>query len=339
MQVSSENKSGRQKVLNDPKTRELLRRLIVENTSLTPDVGTDGLLHYREAEEAMGDAAAAEAWIGEMLAEGILKKTIHKDFVTCPTHLRADPLIQLECLKCKARKMRKTALVEHLYCGYIDADSKFDKGGFLVCPSCKKPIRRADELRSSGVWFECQDCMTKTSSPKVVFLCRDGHEFGTSDILLAAAYTYAVEESVVAHLKNTLILAPALVDLLSSLGYTVTSPATMQGRSGTNHTLDVYAKKGRQRLAEAEDVAIQIAVDAVAVDPSAVISFFAKTYDLRPKLSILVTIPSASEAAKQINAGYGITLVEDADGSGAVEKVRALLESPRKDVEGQGRRP
>ena len=67
-------------------------------------------------------------------------------------------------------------------------------------------------------------------------------------------------------------------------------------------------------------MAIQIAVDAVAVDPSAVISFFAKTYDLRPKLSILITIPSASEAAKQMNAGYGITLVEDLDGSGAVRR-------------------
>jgi len=330
MQVSSENKSGRQKILSDPKTRELLRRLIVESKSLAPEVGEDGLLHYRAAEEAMGDAPATEAWIGEMLAEGILKKTTYKDYVACPTHLRADPLIQLECLKCKARKMRKTALVEHLYCGYIDADSKFDKGGFLVCPNCKRPIRRAEELRSSGVWFECQNCLTKTSSPKVVFMCRDGHEFGTSDILLAAAYTYVVEESVVAQLKNTLILAPALVDLLSSLGYTVSSPATMQGRSGTNHTLDVYAKKGGQRAGEAEDVAIQIAVDAVAVDPSAVISFFAKTYDLRPKLSVLITIPSASEAAKQINTGYGITLVEDLDGSGAVKKVKALLESPGK---------
>jgi hypothetical protein len=81
-------------------------------------------------------------------------------------------------------------------------------------------------------------------------------------------------------------------------------------------------------MAEAIDVAIQIAVDAAAVEPSAVISFFAKTYDLKPKLSLLIAIPGASPAAKQINEGYGITLVEDPDGSGAVEKVRALLDSP-----------
>jgi len=69
-------------------------------------------------------------------------------------------------------------------------------------------------------------------------------------------------------------------------------------------------------------------VDAAAVEPSVVISFFAKTYDLRPKLAILIAIPAASLAAKQINEGYGITIVEDADGSGAVQKVRALLGAP-----------
>jgi hypothetical protein len=327
MQVTSENRSGRQKILSDPKTRELLRRLIVERKSLAPEVGPDGLMHYLVAEEVIGGERATDAWIEEMLKDGILKKTIYRDLVTCPTHFRADPLIQLECVKCKARRTRKTALVEHLYCGYIDADSKFDKGGFLVCPNCKRPIHKAEEMRSSGVWYECQNCLTKTSIPKVIFTCREGHEFSTSDVRLAAVYTYVVEESVVAQLKNALVLAPALVELLSSMGYSVSSPATLLGRSGTNHTLDVYGKKGAEATGDAADVAIQITVDAVTVDPSAVISFFAKTYDLRPKLAILITIPSASEAAKQINAGYGITLVEDADGSGATKKVKALLEA------------
>ena len=329
MQVSSENQSGRQRVMADPKTRELLRRLIIENKSLAPEVGADGQLHYLAAEEVLGGQDATAAWMEEMLGSGILKKGAYKDFVACPTHFRADPLVQLECTKCKARKMRKTALVEHLYCGYIDADSKFEKGGFLICPNCKRPIHRADEMRSSGVWYECQNCLTKTSIPKVVFSCREGHEFGTSDLRLTAAYTYSVDNSVVAQLKNTLILAPALVELFVSMGYSASSPATLQGRSGTSHTLDVYASKGGEG-ADKSDVAIQIAVDAAAVEPSAVISFFAKSYDLHPKLAILVTIPSASEAAKQINEGYGITLVEDADGSGAVEKVRALLEPPGK---------
>ena len=328
MQAASENKAGRQKISGDPKTRELLRRLITDGKTLEPEIGADGLVHYPLAEEAIGDPKEAEAWIEEMLASGTLKKTVSRELVTCPTHMRADPLIQLECVKCKARKMRKTTLVEHLYCGYIDSDSKFDKDGFLVCPNCKRAIRSADELRSSGVWYECQNCLTKTSVPKVVFACREGHEFGTNELRLATAYSYVVDNNVVAQLKNTLVLAPALATMLARVGYEIQSPAVLQGRSGTSHTLDVYGRKREAPGSEVTDIAIQIAVDSVAVDPSAVISFFAKTYDLKPKLSVLVAIPAASEAARQINAGYGITIVEDPDGAGVVKKVMALLEAP-----------
>ncbi len=321
MQVSSDSKVDRQKTFSEPSTRELLRRLVVEKRALTPEVGEDGRVHYRLADEVLGKAHTTAAWIDEMLELGILSKSAAKDMVRCPEHLRVDPMIQLECMKCKARRMRRTTLVEHLYCGYIDADSKFSKDGYLVCPNCKRPIHKPDELRSSGVWYECQSCLTKTSLPKFVFTCREGHEFTTADLSLAPVYTYGVEESVVAQLKNTLVLAPALGVLFASLGFIVSSPAAVQGLSGATHTLDVYAKKGEL------DVALQIAVDSKPIEVSAVMSLFAKTYDLKPKLSILIAIPSASDAAKKINSGYGITLVEDLDGAGSVQKVKELLES------------
>jgi len=103
------------------------------------------------------------------------------------------------------------------------------------------------------------------------------------------------------------------------MGYAVISPARIQGLSGATHVLDVYARNGEM------DVALQIAVDSKQVEPSAVMTLFAKSYDLKPKLSILISIPFASGAAKQINSGYGITLVEDSDGGGAVQKLKELL--------------
>ncbi len=321
MQVSTNNKANRQKIFSEPSTRELLRRLVVESRALNPEVREDGRVHYVVADEVLGSSRSTSAWIEGMLELGILRKSAAKDVVTCPTHLRVDPMIQLECTKCRARSLRKTTLVEHLYCGYIDADSKFSKDGYLVCPNCKRPVRKADELRSSGVWYECQSCLTKTSLPKFVFTCREGHEFTTSDLSVAPVYTYRVEESEVAQLKNALVLTPALAALLTSMNFIVSSPASIQGRSGTTHILDVYAKKGEM------DIALQIAFDAKPVEQGAIMSFFVKTYDLKPKLSVLIAIPSASKAAKQVNSGYGISLVEDSDGSGAVQKVKELLES------------
>jgi hypothetical protein len=317
MQISPD-KLNRQKVFSEPTTRELLRRLVVEKKTLIPEVGQDGSIHYMIADEVLGSASVAREWIKQMMDFGILRESAKKDMVMCPIHYRIDPAIELECPKCRARSMRKTSLVEHVYCGYIEADTKFEKNGALVCPNCKRPVRPG-ELKGTGVWFECQQCLTKTSAPKVVFVCRNGHEYTTADLALVPVYTYEVEATVVAALKNTLVLNPALAAMLTSMGFTVSSPANVQGTSGTRHSLDLYAKMGDT------DIALQIEVDTGPVDALAVTAFFAKVYDIRPKYSVLITIPSASEAAKLINKGYGILLLEDADGAGAVQKVKGLL--------------
>jgi len=308
-----------QKVLSEPRTRELLRRLVIDRKPLEPIVGPDGQIHYALADEVLGAHADTNSWILQMLDLGMLRRSRPRELVMCPEDLRVDPLIQFECTKCKERAMRKSTLVEHVPCGYIEANTKFNKEGILTCPNCKKPILKPEELKSSGVWFECQKCGAKTGTPKVVFTCREGHEFGTLDVLLATAYAYEVNESVTAQLVNALVLIPSIGEMLTSMGYTVSYPASVQGKSGTKHPLDIYAKSVE------EDIAIQIAPDTKPVEPTAVISFFAKTYDIRPKLAILIAIPSASEAAKQINSGYDIVIVEDKDGGGAVQKVRDLL--------------
>ena len=318
MQIPS-TKVDRKGVFSEPSTRELLRRLVVEEKRLTPDVGPDGRIRYPLADEVFRGAWDSRAWIKDMLDLGILQESGHKDVVMCPTHSRTDANVELECAKCKARSQRKTSLVEHVYCGYIGDDTGFNKGGIVVCPNCKTSIGRPEEMKVAGVWYECKNCLTKTNSPKIVFVCREGHDYTISDLALVPVYTYEVNSSVIGELKNTLILAPSLGAMLTSLGFTVSSPASVRGTSGAEQSLDVYAKKGDT------DIALQISVDSKPVEPTAVISFFAKVYDIKPKLSVLITIPSASPAARQLNEGYGILLVEDADGAGAVEKVKEGL--------------
>jgi predicted RNA-binding Zn-ribbon protein involved in translation (DUF1610 family) len=306
---------------SDPNTRELLRRMLAEGTQLDPSVGPDGKMHYPLAEGVLGPEADVKGWVEEMVHQGILRKQAGKDVVMCPQHQRADPVIMVECLKCKSKQSQKRSLVEHTYCGYIGDDTRFDKGGALQCPNCGRPIRAANELRVSGVWYECQNCLSKTSSPRLVFICKDGnHEFGTADLALANVDSYTVNELVLGQLRNTLLLDPELAKMLQSMGYEVESPAQVLGQSGSKHSLDVYAKK------DGGTVALQLAVDTKPVEPSAVISFFAKTFDIKPDKAVLVTIPAASEEAKRLEAGYG-AVVEDFDGSGVVKKVKELLEA------------
>ncbi|MDG6982856.1 MAG: hypothetical protein JRM74_05305 [Nitrososphaerota archaeon] len=308
------------RLYSDPNTRELLRRLLSENASLEPGVGSDGKVHYPLAEEVLGKEVDVKSWMAEMVQQEILRKQASKEIVMCPTHSRADPMVMVECIKCKSKLSVKRSLVEHTYCGYIADDSRFDKGGSLQCPNCGRPIRASNELRVSGVWYECRNCLSKTSSPKLIFVCKDGnHEFTAQDLALVTVDSFTVNERVVTELRNTLLLDPQLAKMLEGLGYLVESPAQVQGQSGSKHSLDVFAKK------DGETIAIQVAVDTKPVEPSAVISFFAKTFDIKPHRSVLVTIPAASEEAKRLEAGYGVAVVEDFDGSGVVRKVEALL--------------
>ena len=311
----------RGRVYSDPNTRELLRRMLTGNVLLEPTVGADGKVRYPLAEGVLGDEVNVQAWVQEMVAQSIIRKHSSKEIVVCPIHARADPMIAVECTKCKSRNSVKRSLVEHAYCGYIGDDSRFDVGGSLQCPNCGRPIRDTKELRVSGVWYECQNCLSKTSSPKFVFVCKEGnHDFYAADLGLASVDTFAVNERVVSELRNTLLLDPDLAAMLESIGYRVQSPAQVQGQSGSRHSLDVYAEK------DGETVALQVAVDTKPIEPSAVISFFAKTFDIKPKKAVLVTIPAASEDAKKLESGYGVDLVEDFDGSGVVNKVKVLLE-------------
>ncbi|MDG7012808.1 MAG: hypothetical protein JRN46_01105 [Nitrososphaerota archaeon] len=309
------------RLYSDPNTRELLRRMLTDNVLLEPSIGADGKVHYLLAEAVLGPEVDVKGWIGEMVEQAVLRKASSRQVVMCPVHLRADPMAMVECVKCRAKNSVKRSLVEHTYCGYIGDDSRFDKGGTLQCPNCGRPIRSQSELRVSGVWYECQNCLSKTSSPRLVFLCKEGsHEFNTADLALVTIDAYSVNEKALVELRNTLLLDPELAAMLAAMGYEVSAPARVQGQSGSVHSLDVYAKK------DLETVALQVAVDTKPVDASAVIAFFAKTFDIKPSRAVLVAIPAASEDAKRLEAGYGVSLVEDFDGSGVVRKVKAVLE-------------
>jgi predicted RNA-binding Zn-ribbon protein involved in translation (DUF1610 family) len=320
--MASNPKAEASRLYSDPNTREVLRRMLTENVKLDPWVGADGKVHYPLAEEVLGADADVKTWIGEMVKRDILRRNSSEEIVMCPVHMRADPMIMVECVKCKSKSSQKRSLVEHTYCGYIGDDSRYDRGGMLQCPNCGRAIKEPGELRISGVWYECQNCLSKTSSPRLVFTCKEGsHEFSTADLALVNVDGYAVNERVVNELRNTLLLDPELAKMLQSIGYDVESPAQVQGQSGSKHSLDVFAKK------DGETIAIQVAVDTKPVEPSAVISFFAKTFDIKPHKSVLVTIPAASDEAKRLETGYGVHLVEDFDGSGVVKKVQALLKA------------
>ena len=306
MQVSSENKSDRQKILSDPKTRELLRRLIVDGKSLAPEVGTDGLVHYLTAEDVIGrppghGGVDRRRWS----ASGCSRRPSSKELVTCPIALQGRPAGPARVPKVQGeedeedRPRRAPLLRLHRH------RLEVRQGRLPGLPQLQEADtqgRRAAELRRL---VRVPELPHEDQPPEGRLHVQGGARVQHLRPRARARVHLRRSRSRWSRSSRTRSSSrPRWSSSSRQMGYAVFSPATLQGRSGTSHTLDVYASKGvDDPKGPIKDVAIQIAVDAVAVEPSAVISFFAKTYDLRPKLAILITIPSASDAAKQINAG------------------------------------
>lgn len=318
----SDGESRRLDFLKDERVRALLGRLLEERRGIVPRVGADGRFHYEPAEEVLGSEVDIGSVLDAMAGAGILRKTPYKEVAACPIHTRVDPLVEVECVKCGGRSHTKKSLAEHPFCGHAAEREAFERGdGTFRCPKCGRAIRDPPkELRFVGFWYQCNHCATRTSTPRFVLSCREGpHDFSAADLTIAKVYTYELESTITDALKSTLLVAPAVARLLSGLGFEVSSPSKVRGQSGTEHHIDVYAKNDR------ETVAVQVVVDTKPVGPDAVISFFAKVFDIKPSRAVLVAIPSAVEGARRLVSGYSIDLIEDEDGSGVVEKMGGRL--------------
>ena len=60
--------------------------------------------------------------------------------------------------------VRKSALIEHLRCGYIDTEDRLHEEGKLVCPKCKRELVSQDtDHRKAGIWRQSATSPTKTA--------------------------------------------------------------------------------------------------------------------------------------------------------------------------------
>jgi len=133
---------------------------------------------------------------------------------------------------------------------------------------------------------------------------------------------YELEGLVNKELRTSLLLLPSVAELLYSMGYQVSFPAVATGKSGVEHRVDLYAQKS------GEDVVVQISTESTPMDVTAVVSFFAKVYDIQAKHALMIAFPSASDAAKRVATSYGIKVIEERENAGLVEKMKEALLSP-----------
>ncbi len=307
----------------NPKVQLLISKFVSGNLeTLKPTFDENHRFTYPIVDKIVGQANT-EMFLDELTKAGILKRKLHDKIIECPSCNSTKVSIHYTCPYCKSFDIKKSALIEHIKCGYIDIEDNFQTKENLVCPKCGTELVRPDlDYNKAGVWCSCNKCTKSFDIPVPDHFCRECEtNFSFDDAIYKDVYSYTLSPKAAKEANLESILTAPISELLQEFGYNVESPGYLTGKSGTKHKFDLTATDKNKNSITAIDLA---ATDDVVSEQS-VISMFAKIFDTNPDRACLVAVPQMSENGKNLANLYKIELIEAQDQNKAIESLRRVL--------------
>ncbi len=294
-------------------------------TTLEPVYSVSIGYRYPVVEEILGDPSRVKPFLTKLYEAGILERKTFDKTLSCPNCTSTSINFRYCCPFCKSFNIQKSALIEHVKCGYMDIESKFTKDGKLTCPKCNKELKQIDvDYRKAGVWCSCKDCNKSFDIPVAEHFCRDCHQVSTfEEVAINDIYSYTLKANIKAESSINWFLSSAIGEFLSKKDYSVESSAVIKGKSGANHTFDVVATNTNS----SNKIVIDIAVAESTVSEQPIIALFAKIFDVSPEKAYLIAIPKINDNAKKMAELYSIRAIEAKTPEEAVESLREKMNS------------
>jgi len=285
---------------------------------------------YPLVESIVGTSEKAEEFLNKLYEAGILERKLYDKTIYCPFCGSSNVSTRYCCPFCGSFNIKKSALIEHVQCGYIDVEEKFlDKEGNLICPKCEKSLEKPDvDYRRAGIWCKCNDCGKSFDIPVTTHFCRECQStFNFENAVCKDVYTYFLTEEARKEAKLGEMLITPIKEALIKMGFEVESPAFLRGRSGAVHVFNI----GMHRKGVSDElIVIDVAtVSEGEVSEQPVIAMFAKIYDVMPEKAYLIAIPRISENGKKMASMYKIDIIEAKEQKEAVKILKRKLASEK----------
>jgi hypothetical protein len=304
-------------LLDDPVARKLVAEMLGGRISTVKpqyDFTTELGFTYPAVEQAANLKGKDGLAIMESLAaRDIVAKSFFDRLIRCPRCHGVNLRPSSHCPKCGSGHVIRGRILEHFACKYIGVEEEFTAKGKYVCPRCRMELRTIGaDYRSQGVLYKCHDCSEVFNVPFIKWRCLKCSSLVTEDeVGEVIIYAYSFDESKRNWLEFELQPKVRFVEFLKQHGYKVTENATVKGRSGAEHSLDILATRDDGVLTHTVAIGIEIARDRIGLDR--ILDFDVKAYDSGIHDKIMIAIPELGEDAKKFASYQRIKVLEPKD--------------------------
>jgi transcription elongation factor Elf1 len=319
-------KATRAELYKDRKTQVFVSNFLSGKvTELKPVYDPELGYRYPLVEVIVGDTSGVDSFLKRLWKAGVLERKLYDKVIYCPRCGSANVSVHHCCPYCNSFNIEKSALIEHIKCGYMDVEENFHKGDNLVCPKCNEDLKEPDvDYRKAGVWCGCKNCGKSFDIPITSHFCRDCQaNFTFGGAVIRDFYTYSLKEEVGEEVALGWVIIVPIRDFLRESGFDVESPAFLKGKSGANHMFDIAAFEGdTTRNLTVIDLATSTE-NTVSEQP--IIAMFAKIYDVSPENAYLIAIPKLGENGKKMAGLYNIQTIEAKDHKEAIKTLKEKM--------------
>ena len=280
---------------------------------------------YPEIDKITKDPKLTKEALQVLVEHHILKREFYDAIVTCPSCNSHKLSLRLKCPSCGSTNLDKGITIEHLHCGHVDLQKKFLKEGRLLCPKCSKELTTLGvDYRKPGIYYKCNNCGEMSTTPKHNYRCEEcGKKFEENEFNITKVYKYILDPKSKTLLETWTIDYELLRKEIKKHGWSIEYPATLTGVSGVSHNFSLVIWSQKER--PVAEFVVDIEIQEEEVDELKVLSFFAKTFDIRAKKKVLVAVPKLSENAKTIASGYNLIIKECPNAKKVVDAILEVI--------------